>query len=626
MADDNKQNEYPLPGEVPQRRESARHLPKYFRTEKNTKFLQSTLDQLLQPGVSEKVNSFVGRKSAKAFNSTTDSYLEDVTADRTNYQLEPVSIVKDNLGNTEFLRDYMDYIHQIENFGGDNKNHSRNNKQEFYAWNPNINWDMLTNFREYYWLPTGPQTVVIPGESKEITSTYTVELQNALGDYSYVFTPDGATNNPTLKLYRGVKYRFEINTPGLPFTFRSARTLEDEFLLVDEVSQQGVENGVIELLLGPGTPNEIWYVADNDINIGGLIKVANQDEASFIDVESEILGKKYYQTRDGWSLTNGLKVRFSGEVTPSKFADSEWYVEGVGDAIKLVSDIDVEVSFPVGIDLLIPFDDGVDGFDSLPFGSATGYPRDKDYITINRSSPDGNFWSRYNRWFHRSVIELSAEINNLVLDIDQSQRANRPIIEFKDGLKLYNFGTKTKQVVDLLDNFTTDAFSTIEGSLGYNIDSVQLVEGMRIVFLADTDPLVRGKIFEVRFIKFTGSGSDGQISLVETADSDPQSGENILITRGESYAGSMWYYDGTDWNRAQEKTAVNQPPVFDIFDVDGYSYSNTNVYPANSFRGTKIFSYKEGTGSNDSVLGFPIAYRSINNVGILFLTLILILT
>ena len=615
MADDNKQNEYPLPGEVPQRRESARHLPKYFRTEKNTKFLQSTLDQLLQPGVSEKVNSFVGRKSAKAFNSTTDSYLEDVTADRTNYQLEPVSIVKDNLGNTEFLRDYMDYIHQIENFGGDNKNHSRNNKQEFYAWNPNINWDMLTNFREYYWLPTGPQTVVIPGESKEITSTYTVELQNALGDYSYVFTPDGATNNPTLKLYRGVKYRFEINTPGLPFTFRSARTLEDEFLLVDEVSQQGVENGVIELLLGPGTPNEIWYVADNDINIGGLIKVANQDEASFIDVESEILGKKYYQTRDGWSLTNGLKVRFSGEVTPSKFADSEWYVEGVGDAIKLVSDIDVEVSFPVGIDLLIPFDDGVDGFDSLPFGSATGYPRDKDYITINRSSPDGNFWSRYNRWFHRSVIELSAEINNLVLDIDQSQRANRPIIEFKDGLKLYNFGTKTKQVVDLLDNFTTDAFSTIEGSLGYNIDSVQLVEGMRIVFLADTDPLVRGKIFEVRFIKFTGSGSDGQISLVETADSDPQSGENILITRGESYAGSMWYYDGTDWNRAQEKTAVNQPPVFDIFDVDGYSYSNTNVYPANSFRGTKIFSYKEGTGSNDSVLGFPIAYRSINNVG-----------
>ena len=615
MAHDNDQNELPLPGEDPQRRQSARHLPKYFRTDKNTKFLQSTLDQLLQPGVSEKVNSFVGRKTAKAYNATTDRYIGDVSNDRVNYQLEPVSVVKDNLGNTEYLRDYMDYVNQIDNFGGNNKNHSRNNKQEFYSWNPNINWDLFTNFREYYWLPTGPQTVTVPGDAKEITSTYTVELQNALGDISYLFTPDGATNNPTLKLYRGVTYRFEINSTGFPLTFRTARTLEDEFLLTTEVSQQGVENGVIELTLDPSTPNEIWYVADNDINMGGLIKVANQSEASIIDVEAEIIGKKYYTTRDGWSLTNGLKVSFAGEVLPKKYANSAWYVEGVGKSIKLVSDIDVEVSFPVGIDLVIPFDDGIDGFDSLPFGSATGYPRDKDYITINRSSPDGNFWSRYNRWFHRDVIELSAKINNLVLEIDQSQRANRPIIEFNDGLKLYNFGTKTKQVVDLLDDYTTDAFSTIEGSLGYNVDSVQLAEGMRIVFLNDKDPLVNGKIFEVRFIKFTGSGVDGQISLVETTDSDPAPGENVLITRGESFAGSMWYYDGTNWNRAQEKTAVNQPPVFDIFDANGKSYSDTVVYPASNFRGTKLFSYKEGQGTNDSVLGFPISYRSIENVG-----------
>ena len=273
MAYDKDKSELPLPGENSQRRQSVRHLPKYFRSEKNEKFLQSTLDQLLQPGVSEKVNSFVGRKTAKAYDADTDRYLDDVTSDRANYQLEPVSVIKDNLGNTEFLRDYMDYINQIDNFGGNNSNHSRNNKQEFYSWNPSVNWDMFSNFREYYWLPTGPQTVVVPVDAKEITSTYTVEIQNALGDLSYLFTPDGATNNPTLKLYRGVKYRFEINAVGSPFTFRTERTLEDEFLLTDEVSQQNVEDGVIELTLGPGTPNEIYYVADNDINMGGLIRV-----------------------------------------------------------------------------------------------------------------------------------------------------------------------------------------------------------------------------------------------------------------------------------------------------------------------------------------------------------------
>jgi hypothetical protein len=612
MAYEDRQPEFPLPGENPQKRESARHLPKYFRTDKNTKFLQSTLDQLLQPGVAEKVNAFVGRKTANAY-IPTDNYLSEVSPERTDYQLEPVAVVKDILGNVEHYNDYRDFINQIGNFSGVNSNHSTNNQQEFYAWNPHIDWDKFANFREYYWLPTGPQTVNVPGEAKEITSTYAVNLQEALGDYSYIFTPDGLTNNPTLKLYRGVKYIFEINTPGLPFTFRSARTLDDEFLLIDEVSAQAVENGTIELILGPGTPNEIYYVAENDINIGGLIKVANQEEATTIDVDTEITGKKFYTTRDGWSFTNGLKVRFQGDVTPEKYANSEWYVEGVGDEIKLVSDLDVEVSFPVGIDLIVPFDS--EGFDRLPFGTATGYPRDKDYITINRASTDGNFWSRYNRWFHKDVITLSEAINNVESSIDQAQRANRPIIEFEAGLKLYNFGTRTKEVVDVIDDYTIDAFSTIEGSLGYNIDSVQLSEGMRILFLADPDPLVRGKIFKVKFIRFTGSGTAGQISLIETGDSDPLIGENVLITKGDNYAGSMWYYDGTDWNRAQEKTAVNQPPVFDVYDLEGNSYANTSIYPATSFRGTKLFSYRIGTGTNDTVLGFPLSYRSISNVG-----------
>jgi len=613
MAHDNDQNEFPLPASGNEKRTSSYHLPKYFRTDKNQKFLQSTLDQLIQPGVAEKINGFVGRKTAKAF-SVDDNYIGDVSADRENYQLEPVSVIKDTLGNVDFYADYRDYINQIGNFGGINNNHSRNNAQEFYTWNPHIDWDKFTNFREYYWLPNGPQTVIIPGEDKEITSTYKVDLREALGDYSYVFTPDGQTNNPALKLYRGVTYVFEVNSPGLPLTFKTARTLDEEFLITQNISAQGVEQGIIELTLGPDTPAEIFYVAENDINVGGVIKVGNQSEATFIDVESEIVGKKYYQTRDGWSLTNGLKVRFEGDVKPEKYANSEWYIEGVGDEIQLVSDIDVEVSFPVGIDLVVPFDNE-EGFDRLPFGTATGYPRDKDYITINRASPDGNFWSRYNRWFHKDVIELASSINKSDAQVDQSQRANRPIIEFESGIKLYNFGTKSKQVIDLIDDYTTDAFSTIEGSLGYNIDSVQLSQGMRVMFLADTDPLVNGKIFEVNFINFKGSGVQGQITLVPTEDTEPSPNENVLVTKGDAYAGSLWYYDGTAWNRAQEKTSVNQPPLFDLFDANGYSYSDLVQYPATNFRGTKIFSYKEGTGANDSVLGFPLSYRSIDNVG-----------
>ena len=63
-----------------------------------------------------------------------------------------------------------------------------------------------------------------------------------------------------------------------------------------------VENGVIEITLNETTPNEIFYVADNNINLGGVIRVANIEESSFIDVETEILGKKtYIQTNNSSS-------------------------------------------------------------------------------------------------------------------------------------------------------------------------------------------------------------------------------------------------------------------------------------------------------------------------------------
>ena len=614
MANEN-QNEYPLPsGENDSnKRESARHLPKYFRTSKNQKFLKSTLDQILQPGVAEKVNAYVGRKTAKSYN-VSDNYLADVSKERTDYQFEPVSVITDSVGNVDYYADYRDFINQINILGGTSTNHGRNTKEEFYSWDPHIDWDKFTNFREYYWVPNGPQSVTIPGERKEITSTYTVKLTEALGDYSYIFTPDGLTNNPILKLYRGVKYRFEIDTPGIPLTFRTKRILDDQFLLKDEVSAQEVEDGVIELELGSDAPDELFYVSSTDINIGGLIKVANQEDATVIDVESEIIGKKEYTSRDGWSLSNGLKVNFKGDVIPAIYSNSEWYIEGVGHEIKLVSSLDVEVSFPVGIDLEIPFDTE-EGFDNFPFSLATGYPKDKDYITINRSSNDGNFWSRYNRWFHKSVLELSDTINKNTTNLDQSARASRPIIEFSSGLKIYNFGTRSKGTVDVLDNFTKDAFSEIEGSLGYNVDGIQLSEGMRILFTADTDPLVNGKIFKVNFINFKGSGTNGQITLEETTDTDPIAGESVLVKRGNETGGKIWYYDGTIWKLAQEKIGVNQPPIFDVFDGDDISFSNTEKYPASTFRGTKIFSYKENSLSSDTELGFGISYRSIENVG-----------
>jgi len=215
MAYDNDQNEFPInPDGENEKRTSLSHLPRYFRTPANKKFLTSTLDQLIQPGVVEKLNAYYGRKDAKAY-AADDNYVGDVTKTREDYQLEPALVLKDDIDNVTYYKDYNDYINQLRSFGNTNKDHSKINAQEYYAWNPHIDWDKFVNFREYYWLPSGPQILSIFGQSKEIVSTFKVSLEENDDNVAYKFTPTGLTQNPTLKLYKGQTYIFEIDCPDI---------------------------------------------------------------------------------------------------------------------------------------------------------------------------------------------------------------------------------------------------------------------------------------------------------------------------------------------------------------------------------------------------------------------------
>ena len=667
MAIEN-QNDVPLPGEGPERRRSSDLLPRYFRTTANVNFLQATLDQLIQPGVAEKLNSYFGRKNAKAF-TASDNYTGDVSKQREDYQFEPAMVIKDELDNVTFYKDYNDITNQISVFGGDVRNHSSLYSQDYHPWNPHVDWDKFVNFREYYWLPTGPQVVNILGQEQGIQSTYKVSLQDQGDNVSYVFQPDGLTANPKLTLYRGQTYRFEIDTPGHPMAIALSRSFTPgnavitatregirgeglfgaslygeaydvgEFIVLPqegaieigddentsqlypdgitkfdeegiEIANVYVENGTVEFTIPLNAPDYLFYISKNDLQTSGQIRIYDIEENTAIDVEAEILGKKEYQSSNGIKFTNGLKVQFGGNVVPEKYSKGFYYVEGVGDQIRLIRDRDLILPSAYSSDKPVLFDS--EGFDRLPFANQSSYAGEKDYIVVNRASPDKNPWARYNRWFHKDVIQYAAEVNGQLSNIDQSARAKRPIIEFEAGLKLFNSGVFAKADIDLIDDYTKDVFSTIEGQLGYNVDGVELADGMRILFAADEDILVKGKIYEVKYITI---GNRRQITLQETEDTLPQDLETVLVTKGNNYAGSLFHYDGTDWKKSQEKTSPNIEPKFDLFDSLGNSYGDNTIYEANNFTGTKLFSYARGQGTDDSELGFPLTYQSIENSG-----------
>ena len=683
-------------------RKSVNLLPRYYRTDSNKKFLSATVDQLTQPGTVKKVNGYIGRQNSKAVKAN-DIFVQAADTDRQNYQLEPAAVIKDEFNNVTFLKDYLDYVNQVKVFGGNVENHERLNQQEFYSWYPHIDWDKFVNFQNYYWLPYGPDAISVTGQQQEIVSTYTVSLVNDGDNFAFLMSPDGLTRNPTITLFRGQTYKFEINSPNNPFSFKTARTADDLNRYSTGITNNSIENGTITFTVSVTAPDVIFYCSETDANAGGAIHILDIEENTFLDVEKDILGKKTYSiVTNNISLSNGMKLKFEGNVAPEKYATGYWFVEGVGSQIKLVSELELDIIARYNEEKELLFDDT--GFDQDPFSTASSFPAAKDYITINRASPDRNPWSRYNRWFHQDVVIAAAQSKNEIATFDQAARANRAIIEFTSGIKLYNFGHKAKQDIDLIDTFTTDVFSTIEGSLGYNIDGIDITDGMRILFTADTDRLVRGKIFKANFIEVivpsrqvsfsaelidantniitfdsehqfapdtraiyltngnanisgldnrkvyyvkivnatkielyndklltvpvdifapgTGthkfevfSGKRRQINLVEEPDANPITNETVLVRQGVSNQGFMYYFDGSNWKLGQTKLQVNQPPLFDIFDSNGNSFSDITVYDSSTFAGTKLFSYKVGTGANDSILGFPLTYKNINNVG-----------
>lgn len=506
----------------------------------------------------------------------------------------------------------------------------------------------------------------------------------------------------------------------------------------------------------------LYYQDGTNPNKVGVIHLVEANADAFINITTEIVGKKTYTSPTGVVLTNGMKILCQGNVYPSSYQNNEYYVEGVGTSIDLVPVLELECPEKFTIGEYIPWD--TLGFSEGGFDINLNIPVDPDYITIARNSINKNAWSRSNRWFHTSVITATATYNNnpviLTTYATLTNKAKRPIIEFYPDIKLFDSGAVGKKAVDFFDTHSTDALSNVAGLYNYypdvevsttslaatvqstitspvaasslvvgetyqisvvgdtnwnavagtigityiignkivcdvtgtgtgtalllatettitvptadiigsfvagmyvadyydvlpvnsqiqeittdsvnttltvswpvpqnvasetvtlvgsvlTVNNYAVFPGARIVFANDDDAAVRNKIYVVDFATVSTSPLP-EIVLSLAEDAAPLPDEMIAVNRGYNYQGASFYYDGISWNQAQQKVTVNQAPMFDVFDKNGISFSDQTVYTSTSFRGNKLFSYKVGTGLDDAILGFPVTYSSIDNIG-----------
>ncbi len=365
-----------------------------------------------------------------------------------------------------------------------------------------------------------------------------------------------------------------------------------------------------EIPLLSAIKDTLYYQDQNNPDLFGRILLVGQEQRGLLDV-NDIIGRKEYTSPNGVEFTNGLKVQFRGLVVPESFADNQYYVEGVGTSIMLLPVEDFITPETYTDSEAIRFDQFP--FDIGNFEESLNQPQQPDYLTINRASPDSNPWTRSNRWFHEDVIRETARYNNTNPAINNNQKARRPILEFRLGLRLFNFGTKNLDTVDVIDFSQTDAFTNVNGSGGYSIDGVSLLDGTRIIFANDNDRRVRDKIYEVS-LRDPNDDGDQQVLLNE-ATSTIDIDDNIIVKSGARNQGKSFRYDGDSWVPAQQKESINQAPLFDVFDENGNSFGNQEIYPGSNFSGSKLFSYAVGTGPEDDILEFPLEFLTINNVG-----------
>jgi hypothetical protein len=224
-------------------RRSIDFLPNVFRTEVNDKFLHATVDQLISEPELRRLDGYIGRKFSPVA-GPNDSFVNEFTTLRQNYQLEPNTVYTNNQNKVEFSQSYIDLLRRIDALGGFTNNHSRLFSDITYNYNGFVDYDKFLNYSSYYWLPNGPDEVpvfateiplqreykVIPpalyqvlnGElDREKFDTISFDTSENLfvrvREDGIKFDVTGTKINPTIRLARGGTYTFKLDQIGHGF-------------------------------------------------------------------------------------------------------------------------------------------------------------------------------------------------------------------------------------------------------------------------------------------------------------------------------------------------------------------------------------------------------------------------
>lgn len=433
--------------------------------------------------------------------------------------------------------------------------------------------------------------------------------------------------------------------------------------------------------------SEPGYTLDLPVNSDMMVNYSNyywlEGEIPLIEIEATvtdpididtIVAQSQYTTPilgnyRSVEFVTGLRVKFTGAYVSSTsgdyFADYTYYVENVGGAggIKLLA-----IEDDMGNDLfpsITPYEiESREGWDTVDWDTTpwdgiapfedysieTTNTRDdlnlnKSYIVMERWASDKNPWARTNKWFSIHALTIATTFNDLNLEayLNTRTRADRPIIEFKADMELFNTCKTFVETVDYvvsLDQVT----AMLTGVPEFLVDPENALQNGDIILVAKEEeggielveynndfnndfdsgnpqagsfgsPFSRAFNLGVQttFFQeaFTVSGVGTSITLTPYATYNDD--EYVIVSKGTE-KGEIYCLKDGEWGLAQNKIKRGTPPLFKLFDETTTALED---FPNNDFVGDKIFGYQiDSTGAFDRELGFAPSFTdqgSFNN-------------
>lgn len=585
---------------------TSNFLPNVFQTDINKSWLDSTLDQMVSKGPLEQINGYIGSTNGR-YSLSTDTYISPNvdTNLRNKTQLKPAIVSYSNNKELTNKIAFDDITHAInQNF--DTYNYNASYSTGKYVFSPPIDVDKFLNYKNYRWVEEMPvyESVYTSGSTNPIEDSKDIPAYR-LTDANNSFVLEVGM---LIKFSNGTGWSAEIENKTYLVT---ANNPETKFELYIDENGNKVYNDIVKHSSSNGTwdKSEIYRVAQNTdsdyytINESpqGMIDAYNAnsnrlpifDGFTFINLDSnptqfkkDVL-IKFIKT--GWGISDADKESIyitkqdpaTGDVSIKKVVEATLNnrVYSYSNASNITAD---ELAL---VDSLDKFDDN----DKWDFGSPA--EPTKDYIVIDRADIYQTAWSRANKWVNFSTINKMRELlptYDFTEILNENRIAQRPIIEYNPELNLWNQAQQS-----LSDNKRGKIDFGVTDGEGFD----NIPNGSTYVYIDNSDNKIYKKL----------SSNPTVATVVHTlSDNDIM---NVAAVRNPNY--SLWrdadvYYKNNTITLAQQKTKVNQYPLYKFYDY----YNRPLEDIQEGFSGEKIFGYKVGTGTFvDPEIGHVLSYK-----------------